>query len=51
MVGELFLDVAQILRYPSAFLGSDTKLIRNSTLHANPYADRDYMSLSLKYNL
>lgn len=35
----------------NAFLGDTKKLIGNSTLHANPYVDRDYLALSLKYNL
>jgi hypothetical protein len=35
----------------NAFFGDPAKNIRNSTLRANPYADHDYLSLSIKYNL
>ena len=35
----------------NAFLGSTSKTIGNSTLKANPYADHDYASFSVKYNL
>ena len=31
------------------FLGDPNKLIGNSPLHANPYADRDYASFHIKY--
>lgn len=35
----------------NAFFGDPEKKIRNSTLRANPYADHDYLALSVKYNL
>lgn len=35
----------------NAFFGSATKSIGRSTLKANPYADHDYASLTIKYNL
>lgn len=35
----------------SMFFGNVNKLIKQSTLHANPYVDRNYASLSLSYNL
>jgi hypothetical protein len=35
----------------NAFFGDPDKNIGNSTLRANPYADHDYLSLSVKYNL
>jgi hypothetical protein len=35
----------------NAFFGDSEKSIGNSMLKANPYADHDYMALSVKYNL
>jgi hypothetical protein len=35
----------------NAFFGDSEKHIRNSTLKANPYADHDYVALSVRYNL
>lgn len=35
----------------NAFFGDPQKNIGNSTLRANPYADHDYLALSVKYNL
>ncbi|MGH8456147.1 MAG: DUF1302 domain-containing protein, partial [Stenotrophobium sp.] len=33
------------------FFGNPNKTIGNSTLKANPYSDRDYATLNIKYNL
>ena len=35
----------------NGFLGDPEKHINNSTLKANPYADHDYLTFSVKYNL
>lgn len=35
----------------NAFFGDAAGLIRNSNLAINPYTDKDYVSLSVKYNL
>lgn len=45
-VGALSFGVAY-----NVFLGDDQKLIGNSNQNANPFADRDYATFFIKYNL
>ena len=46
-----YLQNFEISSAYNAFLGDAEKGIGESTLKANPYVDRDYVTLTFKYNL
>lgn len=49
-VSMTYLENTQIAVGYNWFFGDPAKTIKDSTLAANPYADRDYATLNIKYN-
>ena len=49
-ISMTYLENTQIGIGYNWFFGDPGKTINNTTLAANPYADRDYATLNVKYN-
>jgi hypothetical protein len=50
-IGVQYLQNLEVMASFNKFLGDPSATIGDSTLAANPYADRDYVALNIKYNL